>query len=381
MTEPLFFIVIGSLLTAGVAPLVAAALTLWKARRGVEPAEHRTEHLLRKEHARLLALLREECSIFKEKLKQERERHMETQRRAERLCREHLLPQQQQNRLAEELKREREQRLKAQQEAERLDREYLLLSQEQGQLAEELERERVKHLQAQQQAQQEREGRARERQDAERRITHLKRELQELREVQRDRGARRGSSPTVPAGLPEDLLKPRELSGESSLPTQRAQGDGRTPRPAGFPETTASKPGVGPPKDKKSSPPGVWQPHPDAYRGKAPAGQERGAPSDAPIKMFRKHYDKYLENYRGYVELAEGLYRVRGNGAVLPGSPGEREWEDSLRRVNDGIERTTTRLDILEEHNPELATDDDRISHRASLARRYLKLERKQAGS
>jgi hypothetical protein len=39
-----------------------------------------------------------------------------------------------------------------------------------------------------------------------------------------------------------------------------------------------------------------------------------------PVKMFRKHYDKYLENYQGYVELAERLYRARDNGEVPPGS-------------------------------------------------------------
>ena len=43
--------------------------------------------------------------------------------------------------------------------------------------------------------------------------------------------------------------------------------------------------------------------------------------------------------------------------------------------LNDGIQRTTARLDILEEHNPELATED-RVSRRAGLAQRYLELER-----
>ena len=90
--------------------------------------------------------------------------------------------------------------------------------------------------------------------------------------------------------------------------------------------------------------------------------------------MFRKHYDKYLENYQGYVELAERLHRMRDNGEVTPGSREEGDWEKRLRRVNEGIERTTARLDILEEHNPELATDD-RISHRTSLARRHSELK------
>ena len=63
-------------------------------------------------------------------------------------------------------------------------------------------------------------------------------------------------------------------------------------------------------------------------------------------------------------------------------SRSEREWEERLRRVNDGIKRTTARLDILEEYNPELATDD-RISRRAGIARSHWKLEssRRRAGS
>ena len=116
-------------------------------------------------------------------------------------------------------------------------------------------------------------------------------------------------------------------------------------------------------------------PHPDdvADQGKAPARQPR---SGTQVEMFRKYYDRYLENYRGYVELAEGLYRARENGEVPTGSVGEREWREKLRRAKDGIARTTSRLDILEEHNPELASDD-RISQRAGVARRHAELERR----
>ena len=89
--------------------------------------------------------------------------------------------------------------------------------------------------------------------------------------------------------------------------------------------------------------------------------------------MFRKHYDKYLENYLGYVELAEKLYRTRGDGKDTDGPFGDREWEERLRRILDGIKRTTARLDILEQHNPELVTDA-RISRRASVARRHAQL-------
>jgi hypothetical protein len=79
--------------------------------------------------------------------------------------------------------------------------------------------------------------------------------------------------------------------------------------------------------------------------------------------------------YEGYVKLAERIYRMRDNAEVPPGSLAEREWEARVRRVTDGIERTTARLDLLEEYNPELATDD-RISRRAGIARSHAELER-----
>ena len=121
---------------------------------------------------------------------------------------------------------------------------------------------------------------------------------------------------------------------------------------------------------------GGWAPHPDtnANRAKIPAEQTR-IQNDSSVKMDHKHYDKYLENYRGYVELAEKLYQTRSNGEVPPGSPAERKWEESLRRVSEGMKRTTAKLDALEERNPELATDD-RISLRSSVARRQSKFEK-----
>jgi hypothetical protein len=95
--------------------------------------------------------------------------------------------------------------------------------------------------------------------------------------------------------------------------------------------------------------------------------------------MFRKHYDKYLENYQGYLKLAEGLHRAQDEGEAAAGSLTQGEWEERMRRVNDGIQRTAARLDILEGHYPELVTDA-RISHRASLAKRHLELKRSTRG-
>jgi hypothetical protein len=89
--------------------------------------------------------------------------------------------------------------------------------------------------------------------------------------------------------------------------------------------------------------------------------------------MFRVFYDRYLDNYEGYVKLAEKIQHTRTDDEKVPGSRAEREWEERLRRVQDGIERTTARLDILEHSNPELASDD-RVSRRAGIARGHARI-------
>ena len=90
------------------------------------------------------------------------------------------------------------------------------------------------------------------------------------------------------------------------------------------------------------------------------------------IKFFQKKYDQYLEHYEGHVRLAERIHRMRDEAS--PGTLGAREWEDKLRRAYDAIERTTQRLDVLEQHYPELATDSDRISARIGIARLHAEL-------
>lgn len=93
-------------------------------------------------------------------------------------------------------------------------------------------------------------------------------------------------------------------------------------------------------------------------------------------KMFSEHYDRYLENYEGYVKLAQKIYEMRLNDENPEDSPERREWEQKLARANDGIKRTTARLDILEQYNPELASDQ-RISYRAEVAKNHSDLEKK----
>jgi hypothetical protein len=296
MTETLLFVSVGTLFILGAATLAISIITLQHARRYVELAEVRMEHL-REEHTRLLVFLHEERRSSKEEPEQEREQRLEPRQKPE-------------------------------------------------------GRER------------------RARRDDERRIEQLKRELLGLREVRQE------NSSSHPEGSLEDVPGTRDLSGENTWPAQE-RASGRTLRPPSSPEALASEPEQGEDKRPRRA---VWHPHPDddVSPARALAGQTR-ALSDGPVKMFRRHYDTYLDNYEGYVKLAERIYRVRDKGEAPPGSPAEREWEERLRRVNDGIERTTARLDILEEYNPELATDD-RISRRASIAQSHLELERSRRG-
>jgi hypothetical protein len=340
MIKALRFVGAGSLVSFGAATFTAAALALKNTRRYVEVAEKRMEYL-REEQAGIMKFLREEHRALKE-----------------------------------ESEREREQRLELQQNVGRLNRQFERLRQEHGRLAEKLERERTRRLEyQQQQARMEREERERERErlEAERKIERLKRELQNIRETQQARETQWEKPSSVPAVAPEDPPERPEPPKEKPMPVQSAAPETvRTPRPAGSSGTPTRPAKV--PSESKRPRLGVRMPHPDdeTDRGKAPAVQTR---SGAQVEMFRKYYDRYLENYQGYVELAEGLYRARENGEAPSGSVEEREWRERLRRAKDGIARTTSRLDILEEHNPELASDN-RISQRASVARRHAELER-----
>ena len=216
---------------------------------------------------------------------------------------------------------------------------------EQQRLSEKLERER------------------RVRGDAERRMERLEREVREAR--------RAGPLPAV-VGPSKGRRETYGLAGKDALPNRNVREGERVP-PTSFLETSTRKLSDGPPKDGKPRL-AVKHPHPDDAIVGAQPSPERARPlSAAPVEMFRKHYDKYLENYRGYVELAEHLHRTRDDGERIPGSFEENHWEERLRRVNDGITRTIARLDILEGQNPELAADD-LVSRRTRVAHRHSEL-------
>jgi len=150
-------------------------------------------------------------------------------------------------------------------------------------------------------------------------------------------------------GLDPNLPEEPYTSGSSADEEQRQES---TPEA----DTAASRP-------KDSAPLlGVQVPHPD---DDVPG---RGW-NKSPARFFQKCYDRYLEHYEGYVRLAERLHQSRDEADTGPGTLGRREWEEKVRRAYDAIERTTQRLDMLEEHYPELATDSDRISSRIGTAR------------
>lgn len=196
----------------------------------------------------------------------------------------------------------------------------------------------------------------------------FERELEELREARRK----------IPVSA---AARSSETHQGSRGPGGRTRGDGASP--VGFPDTSkSSRPSAASKRASAGSPGetkprlGMRHPHPDDGADlelRAPSGPER-AQSGAQVEMFRKHYDKYLENYRGYVELAERLHETRDD-EMAPGSSEQRDRAERLRRVEDGIARTTARLDILEGLNPDLAADD-RVSRRASIAQRYAELAR-----
>ena len=202
---------------------------------------------------------------------------------------------------------------------------------------------------------------------------------EEREEAEADVRTRRGAGRSIERAKQEllGLGEPRRPDTERpKAPGRPEPSPGLPPKaretrpPAGLPETRAS--GFSGDDGRQSR--AVRRPHPDDEVGQdvALSGQTR-ASGGFPIQMFRVFYDRYLDNYEGYVKLAEKIQTARTNDEKVPGSRAEREWKERLRRVHDGIERTTARLDILEHSNPDLASDD-RVSRRAGIARIHSRL-------
>jgi hypothetical protein len=158
-----------------------------------------------------------------------------------------------------------------------------------------------------------------------------------------------------------------EESADSRPPeTPRGARERRRPARKEEHEEQQEKPGEEASRQENEAPLlAVQVPHPD---DDAPGrGWNR-----SPARFFQKCYDRYLEHYEGYVRLAERLHATRDEAGT--DASARHEWEDKLSRAYDAIERTTQRLDVLEEHYPELATDSDRISSRIGTARLHADL-------
>lgn len=231
---------------------------------------------------------------------------------------------------------------------ERLER----LREGQAQLAGLIEEQREERRRAAEEAREEAEPDVRTRRGAEKSIERTKQRLLEKREVR----------PTAPPPAPPER--------EERKPPQETPKSRRTP-PAGLPETRSPRPAEAP-QDQEPPRRAVVRPHPDD--DVRPSAASAGRAGVSPTRMFRVFYDRYLDNYEGYVKLAERLHTMRTDDEKVTGSGAERDWQERLRRVNDGIERTTARLDILEHSNPELASDD-RVSRRAAIARGHARLD------
>lgn len=210
----------------------------------------------------------------------------------------------------------------------------------------------------------------------ERRIEQLK---QDLLKPRRERLEREGEEKNVssPPEKPSNAIsEPHDLSAGEPSPKEQPRRAYRKPLQPGFPETATKKASTESPKEDEKARLATWHPHPDDdISTRKESAEQMRALGDASLKMFRRHYDKYLENYEGYVKLAERMYQTRNDAGSDQNPLAERERQEKLRRVNDGIKRTTARLDILEAYNPELAADD-RISRRADIARKHAKLKR-----
>jgi len=160
------------------------------------------------------------------------------------------------------------------------------------------------------------------------------------------------SSPEGLARTAREAPGGREQGSSAEAGEQRRE---RTPKD--------SAPGVASSRPKDGAPLlGVKVPHPDD--DVTPRGR-----NGSVANFFQRKYDLYLEQYERHVRLAERIHRMRDEAGESPRISQTREWEDKLGRAYDAIERTTQRLDLLEHHYPELATDGDRLSHRLDLSR------------
>jgi hypothetical protein len=176
-----------------------------------------------------------------------------------------------------------------------------------------------------------------------------------------------------PGNLPSPEEEDRNVRQAPSIRRQVSSGEAGKQRRESTPK--ASAPGGASSRPKDGAPLlGVKVPHPDD--DVTPRGR-----NGSVANFFQRKYDLYLEQYERHVRLAERIQRMRDEAQGSPRTPQTREWEDKLRRAYDAIDRTTQRLDLLEHHYPELATDGDRLSHRLELSRLQAELTERSGRS
>ena len=184
-------------------------------------------------------------------------------------------------------------------------------------------------------------------------------------------GQRTGDgSPRIFPSPEESALAAREATGRREQVSSAEAGGQRR---EGTPKDRAPGPASSRPEDGAPLL-GVKVPHPDD--DVTPRSR-----NNSVANFFQRKYDLYLEQYERHVRLAERIHRMRDKAQGSPRTPQTREWEDKLRRAYDAIDRTTQRLDVLEHHYPELATDGDRLSHRLDLSRLQAELAERSGRS
>ncbi|MGF1472100.1 MAG: hypothetical protein ACFB50_10210 [Rubrobacteraceae bacterium] len=217
-----------------------------------------------------------------------------------------------------------------------------------------------------------------EQREAEVKIARLEKELQDIRNAS-------GSGIAVETGSTRSENNPggeEKTSGYLAVKepvTFEDSGDVRASPPV---EVREPSPAGGPNQDSGKGETGfvVRHAHPDDDVNPRKETANQSGAQGSPIKMFQEHYHRYLENYEGYVKLIERLCKLRDEEQPPAGSPADREWQQRVGRLQDGIQRTTGRLDILEQYNPDLASDE-RVSRRAEIAQSYSALEKRLPGS
>ncbi len=120
----------------------------------------------------------------------------------------------------------------------------------------------------------------------------------------------------------------------------------------------------------------IAYPHPDDPNDEATPVREHPLGTKDRLERDREEYDKLLDHYRQNLDVLEQLYADwREHLRAYEANPQLVDrWHGNYKGISANIGDTARKLDLLESHNPELATDE-RVSRRTALARRQSELE------